>query len=159
MGDFRAAERTFQLLTQVAGRAGRAAIPGRVLLQTYSPDHPAIVHAVAQDFEAFAGAELPYREALGYPPFAAMSLYRSDGDTPMEALEPLRQLRLRLETVPGLRILGPLEAPIARVKDRYRMQLILKAAGRPLLGEAMRRAPLAPGGPVTLDRDPLNFGV
>jgi len=158
LADFRAAERTFQLLTQVAGRAGRADKPGRVLLQTYSPDHPAIVHAVAQNFEGFAAEELPYREALGYPPFAAMSLYRSDGDTPGEALEPLRKLRLRLEQVPGLRILGPLEAPIARVKDRYRMQLILKA-GRPQLGEAMRRAPLLPGGPVTLDRDPLNFGV
>ena len=159
ISDFRAAERTFQLLTQVAGRAGRAAIPGRVLLQTYSPDHPAIVHAVAQNFEGFAAEELPYREALGYPPYAAMSLYRSEGDTPMDAMEPLRKLRSRLEQVPGLRILGPLEAPIARVKDRYRMQLILKAAGRPLLGEAMRAAPLVPGGPVTLDRDPLNFGV
>ena len=155
--DFRAAERTFQLLTQVAGRAGRAELPGRVLLQTYSPDHPAIVHAVAQDFEAFAAEELPYRQALGYPPFAAMSLYRSEGGTPAEALEPLRKLRLRLETVPGLRLLGPLEAPIAKVKDRYRMQLILKAASRGPLGEAMRAAPLVPGGPVTLDRDPLSF--
>ena len=57
------------------------------------------------------------------------------------------------------RILGPLEAPVPKVKDRYRMQLILKAGGRGPLGEAMRAAPLAPGGPVTLDRDPLNFGV
>ena len=159
IADFRAAERTFQLLTQVAGRAGRAEIPGRVLLQTYSPDHPAIVHAVAQNFEGFAAEELPYREALGYPPYAAMSLYRSEGDSPAAALEPLQRLRRRLETLPGLRLLGPLEAPIARVKDRYRMQLILKAAGRQTLGEAMRHAPLEPGGPVTLDRDPLNFGV
>ena len=159
ISDFRAAERTFQLLTQVAGRAGRAELRGRVLLQTYSPDHPAILHAVAQDFQGFAAEELPYREALGYPPYAAMSLYRSEGDTPMEALEPLRKLRARLEAVPGLRILGPLESPISRVKDRYRMQLILKAAGRGPLGEAMRQAPLPAGGPVTLDRDPLNFGV
>jgi len=157
--DFRAAERTFQLLTQVAGRAGRAELKGHVLLQTYSPDHPAIVHAVAQDFEAFAAEELPYREALGYPPYAAMSLYRSEGDSPREALEPLQRLRRRLESVPGLRILGPLEAPIPKVKDRFRMQLILKAGGRGPLGEAMRAAPLAPGGAVTLDRDPLNFGV
>ncbi len=88
-----------------------------------------------------------------------MSLYRSEGDTPIAALEPLRALRSRLESLPGLRILGPLEAPVARVKDRYRMQLILKAAGRGLLGAAMGHAPLAPGGPVTLDRDPLQFGV
>jgi primosomal protein N' (replication factor Y) len=159
ISDFRAAERTFQLLTQVAGRAGRSERAGRVLLQTYSPDHPAIIHAVAQDFEAFAAEELPYREALGYPPFAAMSLYRSEGPDPGAALEPLRQLRLKLEGIPGLRILGPLEAPIARVKDAYRMQLILKAGNRGPLGEAMRRAPLVPGGTVTLDRDPLNFGV
>ncbi len=157
--DFRAAERTFQLLTQVAGRAGRAELSGRVLLQTYSPDHPAIVHAVAQNFEGFAAEELPYREALGYPPYAAMSLYRSEGDSPREALEPLRALRARLETVPGLRLLGPLESPIAKVKDRYRMQLIVKAASRGPLGEAMRAAPLEPGGAVTLDRDPLQFGV
>jgi primosomal protein N' (replication factor Y) len=157
--DFRAAERTFQLLTQVAGRAGRAALPGRVLLQTYSPDHPAIVHAVAQDFEAFAAEELPYRQALGYPPFAAMSLYRSEGDSPREALEPLRALRARLEMVPGLRILGPMEAPVAKVKDRYRMQIVLKAASRSLLAQAMRAAPLDPGGRVLLDRDPLNFGT
>ncbi len=88
-----------------------------------------------------------------------MSLYRSEGDSPREALEPLRALRARLETVPGLRLLGPLESPIAKVKDRYRMQLIVKAASRGPLGEAMRAAPLEPGGAVTLDRDPLQFGV
>jgi len=157
--DFRASERTFHLLTQVAGRAGRAELAGRVILQTYSPDHPAIVHAVAQNFVGFAEAELPYREGMAYPPFAAMSLYRSEGETPEAALEPLRQLKARLLEVPGLRILGPLEAPIARVKDRYRMQLILKARTRGPLGEALRLAPPKAGGCVTLDRDPLDFGV
>jgi primosomal protein N' (replication factor Y) (superfamily II helicase) len=159
VSDFRAGERTFHLLTQVAGRAGRAELPGRVLLQTYNPDHPAIQHALAQDFPGFAREELPYRQALGYPPYAVMTLYRSEGDTPQEALEPLRRLRARLEAVPGLRILGPLESPIPKAKDRYRMQLILKAAGRQPLAEAMRVAPLPPGGPVTLDRDPLSFGI
>jgi len=157
--DFRAAERSFHLLTQVAGRAGRAELSGRVLLQTYSPDHPAIVHALAQNFEGFAHAELPYRQGMAYPPFTAMSLYRSEGESPREALEPLLALKARLQTIPGLRILGPLEAPIARMKDRYRMQLILKASSRAPLAEAMRTAPLAPGGSITLDRDPLNFGV
>jgi len=159
ISDFRAAERTFHLLTQVAGRAGRAELPGRVILQTYSPDHPAIVHAVAQNFEGFAESELPYRQGMNYPPFAAMSLYRSEGDSPASAFEPLQKLKERLQTVAGLRILGPLEAPVARVKDRYRMQLILKAVTRAPLGEAMRVAPLAPGGAIILDRDPLNFGV
>ena len=159
IADFRAAERTFHLLTQVAGRAGRAELPGRVILQTYSPDHPAIVHAVAQNFEGFAEAELPYRQGMAYPPFAAMALYRSDGDSPREALEPLQKLKTRLQSIPGLRILGPIEAPVARVKDRYRMQLILKAQTRVPIAEAMRLTPLSPGGPITLDRDPLNFGA
>jgi len=159
VADFRAAERTFHLMTQVSGRAGRAELAGRVILQTYSPEHPAIVHAVAQNFPAFAEEELPYREGMAYPPYTAMALYRSEGDSPREAFEPLQKLRLRLETVPGLRILGPLEAPIARVKDRFRMQLILKAANRAALGQALRQAPLDPGGCISLDRDPLQWGV
>jgi primosomal protein N' (replication factor Y) len=159
ISDFRAAERTFHLLTQVAGRAGRAELSGRVILQTYSPEHPAIVHAVAQNFEAFAEEELPYRQGMAYPPFTALSLYRSDGDTPEEALKPLHVLKGRLQAVAGLRILGPLEAPIPKVKDRYRMQLILKAVTRAPLGEALRQAPLQAGGPISLDRDPLSFGV
>jgi primosomal protein N' (replication factor Y) len=159
IADFRAAERTFHLLTQVAGRAGRAELPGRVILQTYSPDHPAIIHAVAQNYVGFAEAELPYRQGMAYPPFAALSLYRSEGETPEAALEPLRQLKVTLQQVPGLRILGPLEAPIAKVKDRYRMQLIVKASLRNTLSEAIQKAPLNPGGVITLDRDPVQFGV
>ncbi|HJU84608.1 MAG TPA: primosomal protein N' [Holophagaceae bacterium] len=157
--DFRAAERTFQLLTQVAGRAGRAELAGRVILQTYSPDHPAITHAVAQDFEGFAASELPYREGLGYPPYAALSLYRAEADSAMEAEAALVALKRRLQIVPGLRLLGPMEAPVARLKDRWRWQLLAKAPRREILGEAMRQAPLPPGGPVTLDRDPVSFSV
>lgn len=158
VADFRAAERTFHLLTQVSGRAGRAELAGTVILQTYSPDHPAIVHAVAQNFEAFAQEELPYREGMQYPPFAALSLYRAEADSPLEAMDALKQLRTKLEAVPGLRILGPLEGPIPRIKDRYRMQLLIKAAQRGPLSQAMQVAPLPPGGAVTLDRDPLSFG-
>jgi len=143
----------------VAGRAGRAELTGRVILQTYNPEHPAIVHAVAQNFVGFAEAELPYRQGMAYPPFAALSLYRCEGETPEAALEPLRQLKAKLLAVPGLRILGPLEAPVAKVKDRYRTQLILKAAARASLSDALRVAPLDPGGPITLDRDPMSFGV
>lgn len=157
--DFRASERTFHLLTQVAGRAGRAELAGRVILQTYSPDHPAILHAVNQAFEAFAKEELLYREGMAYPPFTALSLYRGEGDTPESALEPLTELKKRLQAVQGLRMLGPLEAPVPKVKDRYRTQLILKAWNRSPLSEALRVAPLDPNGLVSLDRDPLNFGV
>jgi len=130
-----------------------------VILQTYSPDHPAVVFGMAQDFQGFAAQELPYREAMGYPPYTAMSLYKSEADSPGEALGLLADLRQRLEAIPGLRILGPLEAQVPRVKDRFRAQLILKAVHRGPLGEALRVAPLVPGGPVTLDRDPLFGGV
>ena len=156
VADFRAAERTFQLLTQVAGRAGRAELPGRVILQTYSPEHPAIVFALAQDFEGFAAAELPFREGMGYPPFTALSLYRAEADTLQEARTALDGFRQRL-SVPGLKVLGPLEAPVPRVRDRWRMHLLLKGA-RGALGEVLARHPLPPAGPIALDRDPIQFG-
>ncbi|WP_243316816.1 replication restart helicase PriA [Geothrix paludis] len=156
VADFRASERTFQLLTQVAGRAGRAELPGRVILQTYSPEHPAITFALAQDFEGFAASELPFREGLGYPPFTALSLYRAEADTPKEAREALETFRQHL-SVPGLRVLGPLEAPVPRVRDRWRMHLLLKGT-RGALGEVLARHPLDPSGPISLDRDPIQFG-
>lgn len=156
VADFRASERTFQLLTQVAGRAGRADLPGRVILQTYSPEHPAITFALAQDFIGFAASELPFREGLGYPPFQALSLYRAEADTPQAAREALEAFRRRV-TVPGLRVLGPLEAPVPRVRDRWRMHLLFKGT-RGALGELLKRTPLEAAGPITLDRDPLQFG-
>lgn len=157
--DFRAGERTFQLLTQVAGRAGRGEHPGRVILQTYAPDHPAIRHAVAQDFEGFAATELPYREALAYPPFAALALYRAEAEEPGPAKEALATIKTRLARVSGLRVLGPLEAPVARLKDRWRFQLLVKSPTRDAIGEALRVAPAPFGGGVSLDRDPQSFTV
>jgi len=157
--DFRSAERTFHLLTQVAGRAGRAEQPGRVILQTYSPDHPAIVHAVAQNFEGFADSELPYRNALGYPPFTAMALFRADGDDPTAARKPLEELHRLFKTCHGVKILGPLEAPISRVKNRFWQQLILKSQNRSDLGRALQTVPLDRSGTVQMDRDPINFGM
>ncbi|MBI1753618.1 MAG: primosomal protein N' [Acidobacteria bacterium] len=156
VADFRASERTFQLLIQVAGRAGRAERAGRVILQTYSPDHPAISFALAQDFEGFAASELPFREGLGYPPFTALSLYRAEADSLAEARQALEGFRQRL-SVPGLRVLGPLEAPVPRIRDRWRMHLLLKGT-RGALGEVLARQPLNPAGAISLDRDPLQFG-
>ncbi len=156
VADFRASERTFQLLTQVAGRAGRADLRGRVILQTYSPEHPAITFALAQDFEGFAASELPFREGLGYPPFTALSLYRAEADTLRMAREALEAFRQQL-SVPGLRVLGPLEAAVPRVRDRWRMHLLLKG-GRGALGQVLARHPLEPSGLITLDRDPIHFG-
>jgi len=88
-----------------------------------------------------------------------MSLYKGEGDSPEEALKPLSELKDKLKLIQGLRILGPLEAPVFKVKDRFRMQLILKAWTRATLGEVMRVFPIAPGGSISLDRDPLSFGM
>ena len=153
--DFRAAEHTFQLLTQVAGRAGRADLPGRVILQTYSPEHPAIVFALAQDFEAFAASELPFREGLGYPPFTALTLYRAEADTARQAQEALEAFRQHL-SIPGLKVLGPIEAPVPRVRDQWRLHLLLKG-GRGPLSQVLLAHPLKPGGCLSLDRDPVQF--
>jgi primosomal protein N' (replication factor Y) len=157
--DFRSGERTFQLLTQVAGRAGRAELPGRVILQTYSPEHPAIVHAVAQDFEAFAAAELPYREAMAYPPYSFLTVFRAETEDPLEGQRLLAALAIRLAQVPGLRILGPMEGPIPKLRDRYHWRLILKARTRGVHTQAIQAAALPPGGPLSMDRDPVNLGV
>jgi primosomal protein N' (replication factor Y) len=157
--DFRSSERTFHLLTQVAGRAGRAERPGRVILQTYSPEHPAIVHAVAQNFEGFADSELPYRHTLGYPPFTSMALLKSDGGEPLIARKPLDDLRRQFMACHGLQILGPLETTISRVKNRYWQQLIIKAENRTDLSRAVQSVPIDRAGSVQIDRDPLNFGV
>ena len=159
VADFRAAERTFQLLTQVAGRAGRGDRPGRVLLQTYSPEHPAVVHAVAQDFEAFAGSELPYREAMGYPPYTHLTVVRSETETPEEGRRVLQALRSRLEALRRIRVLGPMEAPVPKVKDRFHWRLILRALNRNEQGEVLRALAIPPNGPLSLDRDPVNLGV
>jgi len=157
--DFRSGERTFHLLTQVAGRAGRAERPGRVILQTYSPEHPAIVHAVAQDFEGFADSELPYRQALGYPPFTSMALLRSDGENTDAARKPLDDLRRRFMACHGLKILGPLETQVPRVKNRYWQQLLLKAENRQDLSRALQTVHIDRSGTVQVDRDPVNFGM
>ncbi|HEY1784318.1 MAG TPA: primosomal protein N' [Pirellulales bacterium] len=138
--DFRAAERTFQLVTQVAGRTGRGERGGRVLVQTFSPEHPAIQAAVRHDYQMFAQRELPTRSALCYPPFASMIrlIVRGPAEAMAEAFAQMLGQRLR-DTVErhGLtaRVLGPAPAPIARLRGKYRFQLQTQAAD----GAALRR--------------------
>ena len=129
--DFRAAERTFQLLTQVAGRAGRGSVPGIVLIQTIQPDHYAIRLAAAQDYGAFYEKELAFRRALHYPPFSAMANVLVRGEKKEVALGMSTSLA-RLFTPPPdkLRVLGPAEAPVARLRNEYRYQFVIKAARR-----------------------------
>jgi len=149
--DFRAAERTFQLLTQVAGRAGRGDHPGQVIIQTLSPDHYSLTTAAAQDYQAFFETELKDRRQLFYPPFARLILLRLSGPDParVEAAARLlgrlaRQAVGRLKSRSRLAVLGPAPAPVIKIKNRYRWRLLLKAqtaaVGQALLDELLALA-------------------
>jgi primosomal protein N' (replication factor Y) len=128
--DFRAAERTFQLLTQVAGRAGRADRPGRVVVQTFVPDHYALAPVGSHDFETFYREEIEHREALGYPPFGGLArvvVHAESLDDAREAAEALARAGKR-ELGDGARVevLGPAPAPIAKLRGRHRFMLLVK---------------------------------
>ncbi len=133
MPDLRSAERTFQLITQVAGRSGRGKKAGRVLIQTYYPEHYALRHAVAQDYEGFYAEEVRYRERLAYPPFyvlaSIMIKHRDHGQARRNA-DVLRRALDDANANKQLRILGPAPASISRLKNEYRVQLILKGRTR-----------------------------
>jgi primosomal protein N' (replication factor Y) len=139
MPDFRAAERTFQLLTQAAGRAGRGDTPGRVIIQTLNPDHYAIRFAAEQDYEGFYKKEIEFRKWLRYPPFAAFANVLVRAEKQEEALRMATQLGYLLDPQPeGIRVMGPAEAPVLRVKNEFRYQILLKAARRTYLRDALR---------------------
>ena len=130
--DFRAGERTFQLLAQVAGRAGRGDAPGRVVLQTYNPSHFSIQSATDQDFPGFYKKEVAYRQELGYPPFSRLVLLRISGKDAARTRDHAQELGScchRLATQQGGHtvVLGPIEAALSRVAGRYRWQVLLKS--------------------------------
>jgi primosomal protein N' (replication factor Y) len=163
--DFRAAERTFQLLEQVAGRAGRGERPGRVVIQTFVPGHSAIARAQDHDYARFFEAERAERAELGYPPFTRLGVVRVDGPGG-EAVRGAAELAAR--AVQGvaqalaegsIRLLGPSEAPLARLRGRTRWQLMVKAADVRALHAALGAA-LAVDAPgevrVTVDVDPVS---
>jgi primosomal protein N' (replication factor Y) len=163
--DFRAAERAFQLLTQVAGRAGRGELPGRVLIQTFYPEHYAIQDALKQDYPAFYGRETQFRRVMAYPPFSSLAnvIVR---DTDLEkAIRWSRQLSeyFSPHDGKGLRILGPAAAPLARLKREHRFQFLLKSPKRSLLakvlGGAMTYLELKeiPETAILVDMDPLSL--
>jgi primosomal protein N' (replication factor Y) len=140
MPDFRAAERTFQLLTQVAGRAGRGSVPGTVLVQTINPDHYAVRLAAAQDYQAFYEKELAFRRALHYPPFSAMANVLVRSEQKEAAMRMSSELALLVTPPPEkLRVMGPAEAPVARLKNEFRYQFLIKAASRKALNELLQR--------------------
>ncbi len=131
--DIRGAERTFQLLTQVAGRSGRGDRAGRVLVQTFMPQHMSLIHAQEHDFEGFAEEELRLRKMREWPPWTALALVRLSGTEDAVVEETARRLVAALDRsakAAGVEIMGPTLAPIARIKTRLRMQILLRAPSR-----------------------------
>lgn len=138
LADFRAAERTFQLLTQVAGRAGRGSVAGEAIVQTLHPGHYSIRHACRQDYAAFYADELRFRQSMRYPPAVALINVIVKGKSRAEAMDDAGAIATALE-VPGFeryRVLGPAPAPLGRLKGEHRAQLFLKGTHR----TAMRKA-------------------
>lgn len=167
--DFRSAERTFQLVAQVAGRAGRGPKGGRVLVQTRTPEHPALMQAARHDYEGFAEAELVARQWPPYPPHVALANVVVSGvlelrvaEAAVEVADWLRGL-IAARAANVLELVGPAPAPLRRIKQRWRWHLVLRAMDRRQLGRlvryAARRAPHAGRGPIRLvfDRDPVSL--
>jgi primosomal protein N' (replication factor Y) len=169
--DPRAAERVFQLLTQVAGRAGRAQEPGKVLIQSWAADHPALSYAVRHDFEGFANEELRSRKDIGNPPFGHLAMVRVSGEQAGQVqaraqslVQLLMAMQIETPTV-GLDILGPVASPIEKVNTRYRWQLLLRGRDRPKLRTALAHLRPALGAEgrkecvtfATVDVDPYDF--
>jgi len=163
--DFRAAERTFQLLTQVAGRAGRGDLPGEVLVETHYPEHYAIQLAARQDYPSFFEKELHFRRLMHYPPFTSLALLLVRDPKLEQAIRWSRQLGEFLQPMEsrGIRVLGPAAAPLARLKREYRFQFLLKSPRRALLNGilaeclAFSERKKIPGRALWLDVDPVNL--
>jgi len=140
--DFRAAERTFQLLTQVAGRAGRGELSGEVLVETYYPEHYAIQYAAQQDYASFYEKEAQFRRLLHYPPFTALATVLIRDRKVENAIRWSRALAAYFAPFEerGVKVLGPAAAPLARLRRDYRFQFVLKSPHRAMLGKALAGA-------------------
>jgi primosomal protein N' (replication factor Y) len=167
--DFRAAERTFQLLSQVAGRSGRGSDPGRVIIQTYASDHYAIQHLIAHDYKSFFAVESEFRRALNYPPFARLVNLRFDGPKADEVENKAKILAAKLRDLQtrqskfrhDLEVLGPAPAPIERLRNRFRWQLLIKGKNSATLldfaGQARKLLPNSRGVRLHIDVDPYSM--
>ncbi|MGK2284979.1 primosomal protein N' [Pedomonas sp. V897] len=160
-GDLRAAERTFQQITQVAGRAGRGEKPGRVMLQTYQPEAPVLKALVAGDIEGFYRAESAARERHGMPPFGRLAALILSGPDQGAVNDAAQALARQAPRMAGLEVLGPAPAPLALLRGRHRMRFLVKARkGLPLqaiLGEWLGRVRWPSSVRVTADIDPQSF--
>jgi primosomal protein N' (replication factor Y) len=158
--DFRAGERTFQLLTQVAGRAGRGERPGRVVVQTYYPDHPAVRLACRHDVSTFLAEEMVYRRSFAYPPTMRLGLVRFESDRESLSRQAAEEAARAAAPVPDrVRLRGPAPAPLERIRSQWRWQLLISAANRDLLREVLERVeavPVPSGVRRVVDVDPLS---
>ncbi|MEB3179584.1 MAG: primosomal protein N' [Nostocaceae cyanobacterium] len=160
LSDYRASERAFQTLTQVAGRAGRGDDPGRVILQTYTPEHPVIAAVQRHDYQAFIDDELEQRQALNYPPYGRLILLRLSSIDAIEVANTAQIVGTRLQAGEGYEVLGPAPASILRVANRYRWQILLKlpADNLPQLPDWSEVRSLCPVGvSLTIDVDPMSM--
>ena len=166
--DFRAAERTFQLLTQVAGRAGRGDAPGKVIIQTFNPDHYSIVAARSHDLEGFYREEATFREELGYPPFSRLISIRLRGNSEARTASAANRLgelaRDEMKAWKGLTILGPSKATIYKIRGKYRWHMLVKGKDSGKLHSFVRKLlSLSKDGSgfrgveLQMDVDPLNM--
>jgi primosomal protein N' (replication factor Y) len=161
-GDPRAAERTFQLLQQVTGRAGRGDKPGRALVQTWQPEHPVMAALISGDAERFYAEETAVREEAGLPPFGRLAALVVSANAREAAEAHARAMALEADPPPGVTVLGPAEAPLALIRGRYRFRLLVKTGrGVDLQGYLrawLARAPKARGNvKVAIDIDPQSF--
>lgn len=161
--DFRSAEKTFQLLAQVAGRAGRGDVPGTVHVQTFHPDHPAIRQAAMHDVDGFAAHELEFRRAFFYPPFCELASVVVSSASREKAEEAAAAIGRSLAAAAGgrtVRISGPAPAPLERLQGKWRFQILVRAAERPvilsMLEEAIPERPPS-GTQVAVDVDPQDL--
>lgn len=167
--DFRAGERTFQLLSQVAGRSGRGNQRGRVIIQTFNPDHYAICSAGTHDYHSFFTQDLKTRELLNYPPFSHLACLKVQGNDKKKTADTVHQLARHIRTILNgwpkrgkeIQVLGPAEAPISRLKGKYRWQILLKSKSVSLLNRLLVQVEIfsnkAVGVQVILDVDPYQM--
>jgi primosomal protein N' (replication factor Y) len=159
--DFRAVERTYALLVQLAGRAGRGDTPGKVVIQTHYPDHYAVRAALHHDDEAFAAEELRFRRAFHYPPFARVALLVAQDAKRDRAEGRIDEVAARLAAHPlarEVRVGGPAPAPLERLRGRWRFQLVLRTESGALLRRLLRELDLREGrGDLVVDVDPQDL--
>ncbi|MEH2110788.1 primosomal protein N' [Nostoc sp.] len=160
LSDYRASERAFQTLTQVAGRAGRGEDPGRVIVQTYTTEHQVIAAVRSHDYQSFSEAELEQRQALNYPPYGRLILLRLSSLDPIQVQNTAQIIATALSTEEEFEILGPAPASILRVANRYRWQILIKFApdALPQLPDWEEVRSLCPSSvSLTIDVDPINI--